>query len=104
MADTMLNSPRSKAAAAIVLIAGVFFGLWKLEAYKSRFDSTIPSLAGTKSAPVKQIAAKKRKVYQGNPALDFEVQDIRVFGGRDDPSQSVARTYGYKNIIAPDRK
>ena len=88
-----------------MLIAAVFFGLWKLENSTSRFDATIPSLEGKKSAAaIKQMALKKRRVYEGNPALDLEVQDIRVYGGHDNPTHTISRVYGYRNIIAPDTK
>ena len=100
----MACSPRTKAIAAIAMVLIIFFGLWKLE-NSSRYETSLVELRGVKSATAaKQLAAKKRRIYEGNPAMDFELQDIRVFGGRDNPAHAIAYTYGYRNIIGPAKK
>ena len=88
--------------AIISAIVVLLLGLWKLE-HSFNFRFAAASMENAKmEKKAKQLALKKRRIYESNPNLDFDLPNI--FGGHFSQSSGVANTFGQRNIVSPDRR
>ena len=80
----------------------LFVGLWKLEqSNKFKFSFESRALAQSEKK-AKLIAIQKRRKYESNPNLDFDL--LRITSGHSSPSSDVGNTFGQNNIISYHRK
>ena len=99
----MRHSTQTIAAASALLVSAGLFGLWKIE--RSYWHTILLGpIQGIKSpTAIRQLAAQKNKYYKGDPAQDDDAQEVKGSRGRDNPTHAVANSYGYRNIIGPDK-
>ena len=95
--------PLRKNILTVILAVLVFFvGLWKLE-QTNRFKFLFQSREDTKiEQRTKALALKKRRIYESNPNLDFDL--LRVTSGHASRSSGISHDFGYRNIIGPERR
>jgi len=94
----MSNLTKALAITSAALVS--LFGIWKLE-HSGKFRFSIQATESAKmEKKAKMLALKKRRIYETNPNLDFDVPRVSV--GHSSAGSGVGSTFGQRNIVTHD--